>query len=141
MLADTPENKAATQLARRELASRKAASLLFSSLVARSSAWDMLLELYLSAMAGQRTQTTHLIEEAGVPRATGLRLIEKLRGDGLIERFQMAGDNRSKFVRLTVVGINRMEAYFRAGAVGTKAVELDLKANLGDLSNALGLQR
>ena len=100
--------------ARAELANRKAAVLeFFSASIARSPAWDMLLDLYLASLANQSTQTTHLLEEASVSRATGLRLLDRLEQEGFIRRFRRPGDNRSRFVSLSEQGKKLLDAYFQ----------------------------
>lgn len=120
----------APTLALSELQFRKIASSLFSSSIARSPEWDMLLDLWLWELAGQKTQTTYLIDEAGVARATGLRLIEKLERKGLVERFRLTSNRHSRFVRLSDLGRTQRDVYFRKAA---KSEQTDMDRERAEL--------
>jgi len=99
------------QLAKSELANRRRAIDSFSLAIVRSPAWDMMLDLYAAEHNGYRSQTTYLIQAADAPHATGLRTLTDLEEQGIIVRFQLPGDRRSRYVRLTEAGRARLEEY------------------------------
>lgn len=67
-------------------------------------AWDMLLDLYASAVGRQGLATKSVCLAADVPYSTAWRCLGMLEADGLIERFDDARDGRRSLVRLTDYG-------------------------------------
>ena len=76
-------------------------------------AWDILLELFISAEKGAPVSATSLCLDANIPQTTLLRWIRTLSERGLIERNADADDARRVFVSLTEEGRDRMRAFFR----------------------------
>lgn len=78
-------------------------------------AWDMLLDLFVRMVRGERVSATSLCQAARVPQATGLRCIELLVTRGLAKRVSTADDRRLSLVELTVDGFRRVRAYIVEG--------------------------
>ena len=74
-------------------------------------AWDMLLDLFINAMDGKRVSTGSLCLAAEAPSATGLRWINILEEQGLVERAASASDARVTYVSLSATGMRQMKAY------------------------------
>lgn len=74
-------------------------------------AWAMLLDLYLAEQKNVKVQTIYLVEQSGMPRATGLRYVSYLADLHLITRSTDESDKRSKFVELTKRGRSMLEDY------------------------------
>lgn len=77
-------------------------------------AWGMLVGLYVAESKNLKTQTVYLVEATGAARATGLRWISHLLQEGLIQQFQVPGDKRSKFLRLSDTARVALDQYFFA---------------------------
>lgn len=75
------------------------------------TAWEMLLDLALSAQTGRRVCVTSLCLAAYAPATTGLRHISLLAGEGLIERHADPDDARRVFVKLTRLAGERLGEY------------------------------
>lgn len=75
-------------------------------------AWDMLLDLYIAHARGQSVSVTSACIGAAVPATTALRHLGQLQDEGLIEREQDPRDQRRINVRLSELGVTRMESYF-----------------------------
>lgn len=74
-------------------------------------AWDILLDLSYAAKANELRSVKSACLSSQVPEATALRYIEILVGFGLVERIDDKTDRRRKFVRLTSLGEQKMQAY------------------------------
>jgi DNA-binding MarR family transcriptional regulator len=67
----------------------------------RDSAWDMMLELYISGEEGGISYVKQLILTSGESPAAAMRRIERLEEAGFIERFIDPLDRRRVIVRLS----------------------------------------
>ena len=76
-------------------------------------AWDLLLEMFASALMDQRYSVSGVIGGAEVPMTTGLRWLDVLIGRGLAVRVQDPLDGRRVFVELSPEGEGLMNDYFR----------------------------
>lgn len=75
-------------------------------------AWDMLLDLYVSEISGQKVSVSSLCIASNVPSTTALRWIASLDCEGLVERSSDSRDRRRYFISLTNKGRCAMDAYF-----------------------------
>jgi FixJ family two-component response regulator len=79
--------------------------------------WDMLLDLSIALLHGERIFVTSLCIASGVPMATALRRIDDLEAIGLVRRVRDVDDARRIFVDLSDDGFEKMRAYLdRVGA-------------------------
>lgn len=83
----------------------------FDASLIEEPAWDMLLDLFVSAVRGVRVATTSLCLAARVPQATGLRWIAVLLEQGLVRRYQAEDDHRVRPVEITPKGFRLMRQY------------------------------
>lgn len=74
--------------------------------------WDMLLDLFASALEGRQVSVSSLCVASGVPATTALRLIVSLHDAGVFEREDDPNDRRRAFVQLSEKGMESMRAYF-----------------------------
>lgn len=75
-------------------------------------AWDILLDLYIAHASGNPVSITSACIGAAVPATTALRHLGQLHDEGLIVRENDPRDQRRTHVRLSELGIQRMETYF-----------------------------
>jgi len=66
----------------------------FSSNLLGEPAWDMLLELAISAVTGARLNTTSLCAASGAPFSTALRTMRLLETEGFLRRTRARDDRR-----------------------------------------------
>ncbi|RDC60293.1 hypothetical protein HME9302_01494 [Alteripontixanthobacter maritimus] len=77
--------------------------------------WEILLDLYIAAKERTKVATMDVLVDGTMSHTTGLRWIEKLESAKLVEREQDASDSRRKFLRLSLLGYQKMTAYFSDG--------------------------
>ena len=82
---------------------RKRSKYISKSLLAEP-AWDMLLDLFINSANQRDVSTTSLCIASDVPATTGLRWIQTLEKEGLVERIAVPNDRRVSHIRLTNVG-------------------------------------
>jgi DNA-binding MarR family transcriptional regulator len=75
-------------------------------------AWDILLELYVAELRGQKLNASVLGIEAGIPQSTALRWLALLEKMGLARRSQDVFDKRRQWVALTRRATAGLEHYF-----------------------------
>lgn len=85
-------------------------------------AWDMLLELYASALAQFRVSISNLCIAAAVPATTALRWIKQLEDAGLIVRRPDPTDGRRCFISLSNQALEAMNSYFRTVPAGNALI-------------------
>jgi hypothetical protein len=73
-------------------------------------AWDMMLDLLIARIEGERVAVTALSTSAAVPASTTLRWIKTLCDHGLVVRSADANDGRRIFVALTDSAAERLMA-------------------------------
>ena len=74
-------------------------------------AWDMLLDLYIAEQDRKALPVTSACIGAAVPTTTGLRWLNILEKQGLVERSNDPGDARRTFVRLSSRGVRAMNRF------------------------------
>lgn len=80
---------------------RRKREALFGSGLFGEPAWDMLLELYATELAGQRARAADLCCISGVPSSTALRWLRMLENHGWVTRLPDRRDARESFLSLT----------------------------------------
>lgn len=75
-------------------------------------AWDMLLHLYETSLLQQRVSITAACRASGAPCSTGLRWLQKLTQEGLVDRIEDPLDQRRTWVQLSSGGLTAMTSYF-----------------------------
>lgn len=98
-------------VAKIELKKRRQQVQILPGVFDANPAMMMMLELYVLEAEHARSQTTYLIEQAGLPKATGLRWLAHMSKVGLVRRMLDENDRRSKYVELTKAGRSTMEDY------------------------------
>lgn len=71
-------------------------------------AWDILLDLFIAAEEGRRIPVTSACIAADVPATTGLRWLQVLENQGLVERRADPADGRRTHVALSMAGYTAM---------------------------------
>jgi DNA-binding MarR family transcriptional regulator len=87
-------------------------------------AWEMLLDLYISAQEGRAVAVSSLCLASHVPPTTALRWIERLGTEGLVHRHPDELDGRRIFVELTEEGRARIEGALDAAASSDRRLGL-----------------
>ena len=82
-------------------AQRRERERVFGDKLFGEPAWDMMLELYVSAKQGGALSTKAVIAGSAVPPTTALRWLENMEREGIIRRFSDPGDKRRVCVALT----------------------------------------
>lgn len=77
-------------------------------------AWDILLELYATHLEQRRISVSSVCHATEVPGTTGLRWLDALLREGLIEKSYDPLDGRRIYVGLSQRGLRAMSAYFAA---------------------------
>lgn len=91
---------------------RRRREAFFGSDLFGEPAWDMLLELYATELAGRRKSVSGLCSVSGVPSTTALRWIRMLENAGWIARMADPVDGRRSFLSLTAKARTAMEGFF-----------------------------
>ena len=97
---------------RKMLAARKARAKFFTDGMFADPAWDILLDLLMTKLDGQRVTVSNLCLAANVPPTTALRWIKTLELDGLAYRRPDPLDGRRCFIELTKKAEAALRAYF-----------------------------
>lgn len=97
--------------ARMIFAQRRRRARYFNSAMFDEPAWDMLLALYITDVAGGRLTVGQLISWVGVPHSTAIRWIDYLEKERFVVR--EAGDEDRRVVRLNLTdkARNAMNSY------------------------------
>lgn len=74
-------------------------------------AWDILLDLFVAEQDRKALPVTSACIGAAVPTTTGLRWLNILEKQGLLERSNDPGDARRTFVRLSAKGLRAMNRF------------------------------
>lgn len=91
---------------------RKSRRKFFPPALFADPVWDILLHLYATELAGQRSSVTQVVRGSNVPEATTIRWIGQLIDVGLCRKIPDPSDRRRIFVSLTATGMQAMDAYF-----------------------------
>jgi DNA-binding MarR family transcriptional regulator len=101
-----------SRVAKSQYLERDRRSRFFDADLFGEPAWDILLDLYTSHVAGRRLSITSLCHGARVPSTTALRWVGVLEQRGLIRREASTKDKRVFWVHLTDAGLTSMSNYF-----------------------------
>ena len=77
-------------------------------------AWDILLELYETALSGRRIAITALADVICAPLSTVIRWVKKLEQDGWVHRVDDPFDGRRVWIYLSDNSLRQLDAYFDA---------------------------
>ncbi|RZI59470.1 MAG: MarR family transcriptional regulator [Pseudomonas sp.] len=108
------------------MAARKARDRVFASPLFHNPAWDILLELYVHRTSSE-TCVFQVCAGSSSPPTTVLRWIGVLESEGLIERCRDQKDRRRSLLKLSALGLSKMEEALDA------ATESDRRLGLGRL--------
>ena len=95
-------------LARRAYADRRRRDKVFQNDLFGEPAWDILLDLFISAKQGKRVSVSSACIGAAVPNTTALRWLAVLEQRGLIVREDDPADARRAFLHLSAEAYARM---------------------------------
>lgn len=99
---------------RKMLTARRARAKFFNEGLFADPAWDMLLDLLMAQLDGQRVTVSNLCVASAVPSTTALRWIKTMESDGLLSRRADPLDGRRYFVELTKNANDALKRYFDA---------------------------
>ncbi|MEO0031140.1 MAG: hypothetical protein RIS94_898 [Pseudomonadota bacterium] len=97
--------------ARRLYRDRRQRADVFKATLFSEPAWDMLLDLFIAGREGRQVSITSACIGADVPVATGLRWLQQLEREGLVERSSDPCDARRTWIRLTAQADRSMIRY------------------------------
>jgi DNA-binding MarR family transcriptional regulator len=112
------EEDAAERLALQMFAIREARDILLPDNVSSSAAWDVLLAAYVAERTGVRHNVGRMIEISRMKLTTGLRHIDLLEAEGLVERQQDRRDGRVFYVKLSPKGREIVDQILSAALPG-----------------------
>jgi DNA-binding MarR family transcriptional regulator len=98
---------------RKLIADRRERERHFDAELFADPAWDILLDLYAAALAGQIVSASALCAAAAVPSTTARRWIGILDRVGMITCLPDPNDKRRTLIQLTQDTRNRMQNYLR----------------------------
>lgn len=91
---------------------RRAALLAPGTDIFAEPAWDILLELFVAQLSGQKLNASVVGCEAGIAQSTALRWLALLEKQGLTKRTRDIADKRRLWVALTPATFAALEQYF-----------------------------
>lgn len=97
---------------------REARDILLPDNVSSSAAWDVLLAAYVAERTGVRHNVGRMIEISRMKLTTGLRHIDLLEAEGLVERQQDRRDGRVFYVKLSPKGREIVDQILSAALPG-----------------------
>ena len=100
------------EIARKAFIARRRRSQHFKKGMFGEPAWEILLALYIRDTSGGRLTITRLTDMIGLPPTSGLRWLDYLEKEHLVERESHPTDLRAFFVHLTDKGRTSMDSYF-----------------------------
>lgn len=113
-IGDDPSRDDLITRARIVLNSRRVRGRYFSPAIFGEPAWDILLVLYITDVAGDRQTIGKLAEWISAPPSTVVRWAGYLEREKLIERHPHPTDRRTMFIRLSDKGRAGLDSYLRA---------------------------
>ncbi|UZK64964.1 winged helix DNA-binding protein [Sphingomonas sp. M1-B02] len=102
------------QEVRATIRSRRMRGQFFQGDLFADPAWDMLLDLFASALERRQVSVSSLCIAAAVPPTTALRWIGTLHDAGLFERQADPSDRRRAYIGLSAKGLDGMRSYASA---------------------------
>jgi len=101
-------------VARYYLRARRRRDALFPPELFADPAWDIMLDLFVSAAGGRRVSVSDACVAANVPATTALRWISNLVNHGLVTRVQDLNDGRRAYLKLTASAEKALEQWLRS---------------------------
>jgi DNA-binding MarR family transcriptional regulator len=93
------------------LGARRRRDCVFPDIEFGEPVWDMLLDLYVQHVDGQRVFVSSLCSAAAVPTTTALRWIDVMVGQGHFVRHRDSHDGRRVYISLAPALIEAMASY------------------------------
>lgn len=106
--------EAGLALARALYTARSERSAMLPGISFGEPSWDMLLNLYIAASRGHELLVSELYSASRAPTSTALRHLKRLRDKKYVELEAHATDARKRLVKLTPVGLARMDGLLAA---------------------------
>ena len=107
------ETHALAHVARQEYEARRRRARYIDPSLLGEPAWDILLDLFISAAENRLVSVTSSAIAAQVPQTTALRYFASLVAAGLIRRQKSKTDARVTFLELTDEGRSRVGSYLQ----------------------------
>lgn len=105
---DLADDRMLATLARHILKFRRSRDTIFGDGIFADPAWDMLLDLFVSAYDRRQVSVSSLCIAAAAPATTALRWITTLEQDGLVWKAPDPRDGRRIYVSLTEEGLQKI---------------------------------
>lgn len=99
------------------LASRARRREILGADLAGQNCWDILLSLYLALAEGRQSSVMDISAASGIPGATTIRWLNLIAEHGMIQRGEDPYDGRRILVRLSTLGISKIEQCLSADKV------------------------
>jgi predicted transcriptional regulator len=100
------------RLAKTAYQARRNRDRILSQAFLSEPAWDMLLDSLVSRLEGRRTSVVSLCYASAAPMTTGLRYINILEREGLLQRKESVEDRRVVYIALTDRGFQLLRSFF-----------------------------
>lgn len=100
-------------LAREMINERRARDRMLGSSLFGEPAWEILLDLFVSQVEGQKVSVSNACDASEAPSTTGLRYLASLTRAGLVDRYDGPNDRRLIYVSLSDEGLHLMRWYLR----------------------------
>jgi DNA-binding transcriptional ArsR family regulator len=107
------DDEALGKLAREEYELRRSRQCFLDDDLFSEPAWDILLDLFASAVEGRKISVTSSCIAAGVPRSTAMRYLTELEERGLVRRNGSEMDGRVNYLTLTPFGCAKLRQALR----------------------------
>lgn len=91
-----------------EIEARRRRSKFLPSKLFSEPSWDMLLYLALRTLQQRRVTTSELVNASGAPYTTGLRHLQSLSDEGIVEVQSDHLDRRRKFITMSHETLGRI---------------------------------
>lgn len=101
-----------TRLVEKTLHEHRSRYVVIDQALFREPAWDILLELFLGTLKGQRLSVSNACIATNIPESTALRHLRSMEERGYISRTRDEGDRRRIYVELTRDSIERLTQFF-----------------------------
>jgi hypothetical protein len=120
--ADPADARSLATIARHILKFRRTRDIVFGEGLFADPAWDMLLDLFVSAYDRRQVSVSSLCIAAAAPATTALRWITTLEQDGLIRRAADPRDGRRVHISLTDDGLHKVASVLKSWTGATSDI-------------------
>ncbi len=100
------------QLVEKTLQEHRNRYIVIDQALFREPAWDILLELFLAELKGERLSVSNACVSTNLPESTALRHLSNMEERGYIVRVRDENDRRRIYVELTQESLDRLRDYF-----------------------------